>query len=256
MRMDGKNALITGASTGLGFAMAKAFAEAGANVAMVARRQSMLDEARAAVAASANTRVVAVSADVSTAPGCDTAYRGAESGIGPIDVLVNNAGQSAAHPFEKVTDAEWQADIDLKLFAAIRLCRLVLPGMRARRFGRIINVLAVGAKAPRAASTPTTVSRAAGMALTKAISAEVAADNVLVNALLVGNIESDQFVRRAKAAGRPIHDLHDEMGKRIPLGRIGKAEEFANLALFLASDKGTYVTGTAINVDGGLSPVV
>jgi NAD(P)-dependent dehydrogenase (short-subunit alcohol dehydrogenase family) len=256
MRMDGKNALITGASTGLGFAMAKAFAEAGANVAMVARRQSVLDEARAAVAAAANTRVVAVSADVSTAAGCEAAFRGGESGIGPIDVLVNNAGHSAAHPFEKVTDAEWQADIDLKLFAAIRLCRLVLPGMRARHFGRIINVLAVGAKAPRAASTPTTVSRAAGMALTKAISAEVAADNVLVNALLVGNIESDQFVRRAKAAGRPIQDLHDELGARIPIGRIGKAEEFANLALFLASDRGTYVTGTAINVDGGLSPVV
>jgi 3-oxoacyl-[acyl-carrier protein] reductase len=256
MRMDGKNALITGASLGLGLAMAKAFAEAGANVAMVARRQAVLDEARAAVAASANTRVVAIAADVSTASGCDTAFRGAESGIGPIDVLVNNAGQSAAHPFEKVTDADWQADIDLKLFAAIRLCRLALPGMRARRFGRIINVLAVAAKAPRASSTPTSVSRAAGMALTKAIAAEVAPDNVLVNALLVGNIESDQVMRRAKAAGRPVQALSDEMGKRIPLGRIGKAEEFANLALFLASDKGTYVTGTAINVDGGLSPVV
>ena len=79
---------------------------------------------------------------------------------------------------------------------------------------------------------------------------------MLVNALLVGNIETDQFVRRAKAAGRPLQDLYDEMGKRIPIGRVGKAEEFANLALFLASDRGTYVTGTAINVDGGLSPVV
>ena len=140
---------------------------------------------------------------------------------------------------------------------AIRLCRLALPGMRARRWGRIINVLNIGAKAPQGTSAPTSVTRAAGMALTKVLAAEGAADNVLVNALLVGRIASHQWVRRhaAENKGRTLEAFYAEMGGGIPLGRIGTAEEFANMALFLASDAGSYITGTAINIDGGLSPV-
>jgi NAD(P)-dependent dehydrogenase (short-subunit alcohol dehydrogenase family) len=153
-----------------------------------------------------------------------------------------------------VTDAEWQDDLDLKLFAAIRLCRLALPGMIGRRWGRIVNILNTGAKAPRAGSTPTSVSRAAGLALTKALAFEGAPHNVLVNSLHVGLIESDQWERRARAQNRPLADIYADMGKNIPLGRVGTAEEFANMALFLASDAGSYVTGTAINIDGGMSP--
>jgi NAD(P)-dependent dehydrogenase (short-subunit alcohol dehydrogenase family) len=130
--------------------------------------------------------------------------------------------------------------------------------MKARRSGRIINVLNIGAKAPEAGRAPTAVTRAAGMALTKVLAGEGAPHNVLVNALLVGRIESDQWVRRHanENKNRSLADYYAEMGKGIPLGRIGTAEEFANMALFLASDAGSYVTGTAINVDGGLSPVV
>jgi 3-oxoacyl-[acyl-carrier protein] reductase len=132
----------------------------------------------------------------------------------------------------------------------------VWPEMKARRWGRVINVLNIGAKAPRPGGAPTVVSRAAGMALTKVLAAEGAPHNVLVNALLVGQIESDQWRRRAEAAGRPLRELLDGLGKDIPLGRVGRAEEFANLACFLASDAASYITGTAINVDGGRSPVV
>src|SRR5262249_10092263 len=149
-------------------------------------------------------------------------------------------------------------DIDLKLFAAIRLCRQAFPGMKSRRWGRIINVLNIGAKAPQGTSAPTSVTRAAGMALTKVLAGEGAPHNVLVNALLVGNIQSNQWVKRhaAEGKGRSLEDFYAEMGKRNPMGRVGTAQEFANLALFLASDAGSYVTGTAINVDGGMSPVV
>ena len=178
--------------------------------------------------------------------------------FGKLDIAVNNAGTSATGPLEKLTDAVMQADLDLKLFAAIRLSRLVWPGMKQRKWGRIINVLNIGAKAPAAASTPTSVSRAAGMALTKALSNEGAAHNILVNAMLVGLIVSDQWVRRhsQKAPDTDFDAFTRDLAKGVPLGRMGTAEEFANLACFLASDQGSYITGTAINVDGGRSPVV
>ena len=258
MRMNGRNALVTGASQGIGRAIARHFAGAGANVAIVARGQAGLDEAKAEIAAAANTKVITVAADVGTPEGCRKAFETAEKAFGQIDVLVNNAGTSQRGPFVEVTDEVWQHDIDLKLFAAIRLCRQAFPGMKARRWGRIVNVLNIGAKAPQATSAPTSVTRAAGMALTKVLSAEGAPHNVLANAMLVGNIESNQWVKRhaAEGKGRALADYYAEMGKRIPMGRVGTAEEFANMALFLASDAGSYITGTAINVDGGMSPVV
>jgi len=258
MRMNGRNALITGGSQGIGRAIARNFARSGANVAIVARGQKGLDEARVEIAAGTNAKVVTVAADVGTADGCRKAYETAQAGLGQIDVLVNNAGTSQRGPFLEISDELWQNDLDLKLFAAIRLCRQAFPGMKSRRWGRIINVLNIGAKAPQATSAPTSVSRAAGMALTKVLAGEGAPHNVLVNAVLVGNIESDQWVKRYanEGKGRSLQDYYAEMGKRIPMGRVGTAEEFANMVLFLASDAGSYVTGTAINIDGGLSPVV
>lgn len=130
--------------------------------------------------------------------------------------------------------------------------------MKQRKWGRIINVLNSGAKWQRKGSAPTSVTRAAGMALTKVLSNECAAYNVLVNAVLVGFIATDQWVRgHAKEnKGRTLDEYLAEMGQRIPLGRVGTAEEFANMIAFLASDAGSYVTGTAINVDGGFCPVV
>jgi 3-oxoacyl-[acyl-carrier protein] reductase len=197
LRMNGRNALVTGGSKGIGLAIARSFAEAGANVAIAARQQSGLDEARAVIAsAAANTKVVTVAVDVGTPEGCRKAFEAARQAFGQVDVLVNNAGTSQRGPFVEITDEIWQHDIDLKLFAAIRLCRLAFPGMKSRRWGRIINILNSGAKAPQAKGAPTAVTRAAGMALTKVLAGEGAPHNVLVNGLLVGNIESNQWVVR------------------------------------------------------------
>jgi 3-oxoacyl-[acyl-carrier protein] reductase len=258
IRLDGRTALVTGGSKGLGLATAVRFAEAGAEVAILARNADTLEAAKASIGRAGKGAVVAFPCDVTDPTAIQRAYEAVLSALGKVDILVNNAGTSQTGKFEDITDAVWQADLDLKLFAAIRLSRLVLPQMRARRWGRIINVLATAAKAPRASSAPTSVSRAAGMALTKVLASECAADNVLVNALLVGRIVSDQIARRHRAAGTniPLAAYIREQGAGIPLGRMGEAEEFANLACFLASDAGSYVTGTAINVDGGLSPVV
>jgi NAD(P)-dependent dehydrogenase (short-subunit alcohol dehydrogenase family) len=253
--LAGKSAVVTGASKGIGFAIATRFAGSGADVAIVARGRETLDQAVKAVGASGR-RVVGIQADVAVADDVKRAYDEAMKALGKIDIIVNNAGTSATSPFEKLTDDFMQHDLDQKLFAALRLTRLVWPQMKERRWGRIINVLNIGAKAPRGGSAPTSISRAAGMALTKLLSHEGAPHNVLVNALLVGFIEADQHVQAAKRTGVELKDYVAARAKDIPLGRIGRAEEFANIACFLASDAGSYITGTATNVDGGRSPVV
>ena len=201
-------------------------------------------------------RIIGIQGDVAISADLERAYGEAMRAFGKIDIIVNNAGTSRTGAFEEITDEIWREDFDQKLFAAIRLTRLAWPQMKARRWGRVINVLNVGAKAARPKSAPTSITRAAGMALTKVLAGEGAPHNVLVNALLVGFIEADQHVRAAKKAGIPLKDYIDARIKDVPIGRIGRAEEFANLACFLVSDAASYITGTAINVDGGRSPVV
>jgi 3-oxoacyl-[acyl-carrier protein] reductase len=258
VRLDGRSALITGASKGLGLAIAQEFAASGADVAILARDPGTLAEAKQTILAGAPGRkVAAISCDVSQMAPIQRAYDQAMAVLGKIDILVNNAGQSMAKPFESVTDEDWQGDFDLKLFAAIRLARLVFPQMRERKWGRIINVLNIGAKAPGPRSVPTSVSRAAGLALTKVLANEGAPHGILVNALHVGIIVSDQIVRRHRTEGANVSldEFIAQAGRNVPLGRMGKAEEFAAIATFLASDQGGYIAGASINVDGGRSPI-
>jgi 3-oxoacyl-[acyl-carrier protein] reductase len=254
--LSGRCAVVTGGSKGIGFAVASRFAASGADVAIVARGKPALEEAVGAIKKKTNGKVVGVQADVGAATDVARAYGEAMAALGKIDILVNNAGTSRALPFDKVTDEILHYDIEQKLFAAVRMIRLASPQMKERRWGRIINTLNIGAKAPRPNSMPTSVSRAAGMAMTKALATEFAPFNVLVNAMLVGLIEADQHVQRAKQNNVPLDEYYRNAQKEIPIGRFGKAEEFANLACFLVSDAGSYITGTAINVDGGRSPVV
>jgi NAD(P)-dependent dehydrogenase (short-subunit alcohol dehydrogenase family) len=261
VRLDGKVALITGGSLGLGRAMALRFAEAGASVAITARGADALEATRREIQAVAGDDKVAIHAcDVAHADQCTTMHAAITEQLGPIDILVNNAGTSQRGPFLEVSDELWRNDLDLKLFAAIRLARLTLPGMQERKWGRIINVLNVGAKAPVAEGAPTAVSRAAGMALTKVLAGEAAKHNVLVNALLVGLIDSNQHVvkHEKSGSGESYEAFLEGMAdaQKIPLGRVGRAEEFADIACFLASDRASYLSGVAINVDGGRSPVV
>ena len=253
IRLNGRAAIVTGGSKGLGYAIAMRFAQSGADVAIAARGREALDQAVKDIQAQAKGRVIGVTGDVGVPADVKRIHDEAVQRFGKLDIVVNNAGTSRNGTFEAITDEVWREDIDQKLFAAIRLTRLAWPGMKERQWGRVINVLNIGSKAPRAGSAPTTISRAAGMALTKVLSHEGAPHGILVNAMLVGFIESDQHVQRAAKEGIALTDYVNRRTKDIPLRRIGKAEEFANLACFLVSDAGSYVTGTAINVDGGLS---
>jgi 3-oxoacyl-[acyl-carrier protein] reductase len=150
IRLDGKSAVVTGGSKGLGLAMAQRFAASGADVAILARTPETLAAAKQQIQAGAKGKVATVSADVSKVADIRRAYDQVMSELGKIDILVNNAGQATSGPSEEVTDEMWQADLDLKLFAQIRLARLIFPQMKQRRWGRIINVLNIGAKAPGA----------------------------------------------------------------------------------------------------------
>jgi NAD(P)-dependent dehydrogenase (short-subunit alcohol dehydrogenase family) len=254
--LAGRSAVVTGGSKGIGLAVAREFAASGAEVAIVARGREALDAAVDGIRRQTQARVIGLQGDVGQADEVRRLYDEAMAALGKVDILVNNAGTSRNTPFMQLADDLLQGDLDQKLFAAVRMTRLVWPQMIERRWGRIINVLNIGAKAPRPGSMPTSISRAAGMALTKVLAGEGAAHNVLVNALLVGLIESNQHVERAARTGVALDDYLRNGAKEIPLGRFGKPEEFANLACLLASDAGSYITGTAINVDGGRSPAV
>ena len=255
--LSGRTALITGGSRGLGLAMATSFAAAGANVIIVSRRPEVVEQSVAGLRSQADTRIEGYPCDVSDSAAIARLWEQVGADFEAVDILVNNAGKSQAGPFEEQSDAIWQSDIDLKLMAAVRLARLALPGMKARGWGRIINVLNTAAKAPPARSAPTSVTRAAGMALTKVLANEYAPHGICVNAMLIGLIKSDQWLRRYEASDQsvPLDEFLAAMGRHLPMGRMGESGECANLATFLASDAASYVTGCAINMDGGLSAV-
>jgi len=258
VRMDGRNAIITGGSAGLGKAMATEFVASGANVAIVARRQDVLDQAKSEIEKAGSGKVIAISADIRQADECTCTFNEAVAAFGQVDILINNAGTSRRGPFLDITDEVWQEDLDLKVFSAIRLSRLAIPGMRERKWGRIINVLNSGAKTPPAEGAPTAVTRAAGMAIMKVLANENAKYNVMVNSLHVGKIRSEQWEKRHEKdeRGLTLDQWYDEEGKSQPMGRLGTPEEFAAIACLLCSDRGSYITGAAINVDGGLSNAV
>jgi NAD(P)-dependent dehydrogenase (short-subunit alcohol dehydrogenase family) len=256
LELAGKAVLITGGTDGLGLALAQQLAAEGASVAICGRDQDRLRAAEASVR-DAGGDVLAVRADASTADDIEVFVDAAVGRWGRIDGVVHNAGRSAAGTIQSIDDAAWEADLQLKLMGAVRLTRLAVPLLRASR-GALLFTLAMGAKAPGGGSAPSSVSRAAGMALMKALSKELAPDGIRVNAVLIGLIESGQWVRSAAGSGLELPEFYARFARDagIPLGRFGRSEEFADLGCFLLSERASYLTGTAINLDGGLSPAV
>ena len=242
--LNGKVAIITGGSDGLGRAAAEKLAAEGARVAICARRKEHLDQAADEIRKTTNGQVLAQVADVSRAADCEGLVNAVVAQWGGVDILLNNAGTSAAAAFEKVDDETWQADWDLKVMGAVRLSRLVIPHMKKRGGGRIVNITTVGGKAPQPRALPTSVTRAAGLNLTKSLANEYAADNICI-----GLVRSAQIARRAKG---DLEAHYAELAKqRVPLGRVAHASEFADLFAFLVSERATYITGASVNFDGG-----
>lgn len=253
--LKGKVAVVTGGTEGIGRATALKLAQEGASLAICARRKEPLDRVAGEIART-GAPVLAVAADMSKSADIERFMQAVVDRFGRIDILVNNAGTSSRGKFLEVDDAKWTEDLELKVFGAIRCSRLAIPHMQKQRGGRIINITISSAKQPGAQSMPTSVSRAAGLAITKALSKEFAGDNILVNTVCIGKIKSGQHERRYTKDGISADQYYGEMAKDIPMKRVGEAEEVANVIAFLASDAASYVTGSSINLDGGISGVL
>jgi NAD(P)-dependent dehydrogenase (short-subunit alcohol dehydrogenase family) len=257
LHLGGKVVLITGGTDGLGAALADRLVHEGARVAVCGRDAGRLAATEQRLRQTGGD-AVAVQADVTDPASLERFVQAAVSRWGRVDGMVNNAGKSATGRVDQVTDDEWSEDLNLKVLAAARCIRLAVPHMAAAGGGAIVNVLNVGSKAPGAGSLPTAASRAAGLAITKAASKDLGGQGIRVNAVLIGLVESGQWRRRAEAAGQSEDEFYRQLTQRgdIPLGRVGRAGEFADLAAYLLSDRSSYVTGSAINLDGGASPVL
>ena len=258
-----KVAIITGGSDGIGKAAAQSMAQEGASVVIVARRPDVLEEAVQDIKAATEGQVMPISADVTDPDSARSIVERTLNQYGRLDILVNNAGTSMAKPFEDVSKDDWEYDFDLKVWGAVRLIQESIPEMRKVGGGRIINVTNLGGRTPGPASMPTSISRAAGIAITKGLSKDLAKDNILVSTVCIGLIKSGQHQKRYDARIQSEPDLnidafYDQLaaGRSVPLGRVGEPEEAGDVIAFLASERASYLTGIAVNLDGGASAVV
>jgi NAD(P)-dependent dehydrogenase (short-subunit alcohol dehydrogenase family) len=251
--LTGKVAIVTGGSAGLGRAAAMKLAREGARVSICARRKEVLERTAGEIRL-AGGDVLALPADVTRAEDVESVVKATVERFGGVDILLNNAGTSSAAAFMDVDDRTWQTDIDLKLMAAIRFCRLTIPIMQKRGGGAIVNVTTVGGKAPAPRAVPTAVTRAAGINLTKGLAHEYASSGIRVNTICLGLVKSEQWERRAKNGD--VEAVYREAAKRVPIGRMGEAEEFGDLVAFLVSARASFITGTSVNFDGGMAAVV
>lgn len=253
LSLKDKVAIITGGSKGIGLYTALQLAKEGAKIAIVARNETTLQEAKKFIEQQINTEVLTIAANVTKEEDCKRVIEETVAHFGKLNILINNAGTSSANSFEDVETELWHSDLSLKLFGAIHCSKFALPYLKEQKGGSIVNVTAVLAKTPPASSLPTSVSRSAGLALTKAMSKDLGKYNIRVNTVCIGLIRSRQIEElwQNTMPEKSWEEYSIEAGKTIPLGRIGDTEEAANVITFLVSDAASYVSGTAVNIDGG-----
>ena len=248
-------AIVCAASKGLGRATALALAREGARVAICARTAATLQEAAEEIRTTTGATVVPIVADVSRAEDVERLVDASAGALGAIDILINNTGGPRSGPFVSFSDADWQEAIDSILLSVVRLSRAVVPHMRQRGGGRIINITSISAKQPVEGLVLSNALRAAVTGLSRTIANELAADNILVNCVAPGYTKTDRVVELAEAAAAREGVTPEAVRQRteagIPLKRLATTEEFASVVAFLASGKASYVTGTTLQIDGG-----
>ena len=251
-----KIAVVGASSKGLGRAIALGLAQEGAKVTICARNSDALDATAADIRRQTGSEVLAVPTDVSQPAQVDALINAAISRFGGIDILVNNAGGPRAGRFAELAAEDYQMAVQLNLMSTINLCRAVVPVMQARGGGRIINLTSVSVKQPVDGLMLSNMARTGVIGFAKTLATELAPDNILVNNVCPGIIFTDRIQQlatvRAEEAGITFEEALERMTADIPLGRIGEPAEFANLVVFLASERASYITGTTIQVDGGM----
>ena len=256
--LQGKVAIVLAASKGLGRASAAALAAEGALVTIGARHSEVLEKAAQDIRDESGSKVLAVPCDVTKPEDLEAIVAATLSEFGRIDILVNNAGGPPPGTFEQFSDAQWEAAFQQNLLSNVRLIRLVLPHMRALHQGRIINIVSTSVKQPIDGLLLSNAIRTGVVGLAKTLSIELGPDNITVNNVCPGRILTDRIRQNSRMAermqqGQSEEEVLREVSRDIPLGRIGKPEELAALVAFLASDQASYITGTTIQVDGGLT---
>jgi 3-oxoacyl-[acyl-carrier protein] reductase len=260
--LEGRTCVVTGASRGIGLDVARRLCAEGASVMLVARGDGLDQAVRECE--QAGGRAAALALDLTVADAAERVIGAAESALGPVDVLVNNAGTSQWRTLEEVPDADWHAAWELNVMAPMRLMRAAVPGMRERGWGRIVNVASTSGKRPSAMMPEYSVAKAAQLALSRLFADLHAKDGVLVNAVAPGPTKSELWMApgglldQSREAGR--HDSRDEAleaaGAKRPIGRLAEPAEIGAVIAFLCSEQASYVAGAAWSVDGGTVQVI
>ena len=254
--LKGRTALVGGASRGLGFACAMALAQEGARVAICSRDRREIEHAAERLASETGAEILPVPCDQRRSEDLETMVETVQGQWGPIEILVNNTGGPPPGLFPDHSDQAWSGAFEGLLMSVVRLSRLVLPSMRERGWGRIINNTSFTVKEPAERLILSNSLRSSVLALGKTLARESAAKGITVNTICPGPFDTDRlrslFHEQAEATGRSVEVVRSDWEARVPIGRLPRAEELAHLVAFLASDRAAAITGTCIPVDGGL----
>jgi 3-oxoacyl-[acyl-carrier protein] reductase len=254
--LKGKVALVAGASQGMGRATALGFAREGARVGICARGEGPLNEAAEMIRKATGGEVLAMVADMTKGEEIQRFVNNSAEHFSRLDVIVNNAGGPPPGEFMKFTDADWERAFQLSFMSTMRMTREAVPHMRRVGGGRVINITSYSVKEPIAGLVLSNAIRSGVIGLAKTLSRELAKDNILINNVCPGRIDTERAQKlneaRAERLGRAVEEVNKEMAAEVPLGRYGTPEETANVIVFLGSDRASYVTGTTIQIDGGL----
>ena len=256
--LAGKSVIVTGGSKGLGRAIAEEILREGGSVSICARHGDEVERAAEELRA-VSPSVHAQPADVTDPEQVTSFIRASAETFGGIDALVNNAGRAHPGTFETLRDDDWKDDLDVKLFSQIRCSREVLPYLRRRGGGRVVNINAVYGKYPDPAFFATSVNRAACQSFSKVLATELAPENILVNSVNIGYVVTPQWknIHQRRAPALSEEEFFSQMAAaEVPMGRFGRADEVSGIVAFLLSERASYITGASVDVAGGMGKYV
>ena len=255
LSIKGKNAIVCASSQGLGKSAAVDLAKEGVNLAICSRNKDKINLVKEEIEQIADVKVVAIEADLSSEKDINALFQEAKKELKAIDILINNNGGPPPSTFEELTDEDWQRTFNSTMMSAIRLSKLVLPDMKNNKWGRIINISSVSVKTPVNGLFLSNSIRMGVLGWAKALSDEVAPHGITINTVCPGTTKTERIEQiinaQSESSGKDKSEIEEAMANSNPMLRIGEASDLSALIAFLASEKASYMTGLAVQVDGG-----